>query len=179
MKTPATTSLKTLLTQPARLLALTALVAISAGVLQTANAAPGGHGDHGGLGWSMGSPRHMDRMFDSINATPEQRTQIQQILGAAREELKGQREQGKTLRDQSAALFAQPTVDARAAEALRVQIQAQQDQASKRMLQAMLDVSRVLTPEQRKQMAERMQQRRSMMERHRGERLHNDGGKPR
>jgi Spy/CpxP family protein refolding chaperone len=47
------------------------------------------------------------------------------------------------------------------------------------MLQAMLDVSRVLTPEQRKQLAERMQQRRTMMERHRGERLQNEGVKPR
>ncbi len=176
------TSVKTLLTQPARLLALTALVAISAGVLQTAHAAPGehgGHGGHGGPGWSMGSPRHMDRMLDSINATAEQRTQIQQILGAAREELKGQRAQGKTLREQAAAIFAQPTVDARAAEALRVQMLAQHDQASKRMLQAMLDVSRVLTPEQRKQLAERMQQRRTMMERHRGDRLQNEGVTPR
>ena len=33
---------------------------------------------------------------------------------------------------------------------------AQHDQASKRTLQAMLDVSRVLTPEQRKALAERM-----------------------
>jgi Spy/CpxP family protein refolding chaperone len=43
------------------------------------------------------------------------------------------------------------------------------------MMQAMLDVSRVLTPEQRKQLAERMQQRRSMMERHMNERRALDG----
>jgi Spy/CpxP family protein refolding chaperone len=35
------------------------------------------------------------------------------------------------------------------------------------MLQMMLDISAVLTPEQRKALAERMAQRRSMMERHR------------
>jgi protein CpxP len=47
---------------------------------------------------------------------------------------------------------------------------AQHDAASKRMLQAMLDVSRVLTPEQRAKLAERMQQRREMMQRHDKER---------
>jgi Spy/CpxP family protein refolding chaperone len=68
------------------------------------------------------------------------------------------------------ALFTQPTVDARAVETLRQQMLAQHDQASKRMLQTMLDVSRVLTPEQRKTLADRMAQRRSMMDRHRTER---------
>ena len=68
------------------------------------------------------------------------------------------------------ALFAQPTVDARAAETLRQQMLAQHDQVSKRALQAMLDVSRVLTAEQRKALADRMAQRKAMMERHRAER---------
>jgi Spy/CpxP family protein refolding chaperone len=68
------------------------------------------------------------------------------------------------------ALLAQPTVDARAAEALRQQASALHDQASKRVLQAMIDVSRVLTPEQRKTLADRAAQHRSMMERHRAER---------
>ena len=68
------------------------------------------------------------------------------------------------------ALFAQPTVDARAVETLRQQQMAQHDAASKRMAQLMIDVSRVLTPEQRKALAERMAQRRALMERHRGER---------
>ena len=67
-------------------------------------------------------------------------------------------------------LFRQPTVDANAAEALRQQMLQQHDQASRRMLQAMLDVSRVLTPEQRAQLAQRMQQRREMMQRHEQER---------
>jgi Spy/CpxP family protein refolding chaperone len=68
------------------------------------------------------------------------------------------------------ALFTQPTVDARAVEALRQQLLANHEQVSRRMTQAMLDASRVLSPEQRKQMAERMDQRRSMMQRHRAER---------
>jgi protein CpxP len=42
---------------------------------------------------------------------------------------------------------------------------AQHDQASKRMMQAMLDGSRVLTPEQRAKMADMAGQRRAMMDR--------------
>jgi periplasmic protein CpxP/Spy len=90
-----------------------------------------------------------------------------------------QREAGRKLHEQGQALWAQPTVDARAAETLRQQMLAQHDQASKRGMQLMLDVSRVLTPEQRKQIAERLQQRRSMMERHRGERESLERGAPR
>jgi Spy/CpxP family protein refolding chaperone len=154
----------------ARMLLATLLVAVIASVSQVAMAAgPGGHGMHGGMGM-MGNPRHMERMLDAVNATAEQRTQIQQILQTARADMSAQREAGRKLHEQSAALFAQPTVDARAAETLRQQMLAQHDQASKRGLQVMLDVSRVLTPEQRKTLAERMAQRRSMMERHRAER---------
>ena len=61
-------------------------------------------------------------------------------------------------------IFAAPTVDAAAAESLRQQMLAQHDQASKRMLQAMLDVSKVLTPEQRAKMAERAKQRQAVMQ---------------
>jgi Spy/CpxP family protein refolding chaperone len=77
------------------------------------------------------------------------------------------------------ALFTQPTVDANAAESLRQQMLARHDAASKRMMQAMLDVSRVLTPEQRQQLAQHMKQRRDMMERHMKERRQLDGAAPR
>ena len=155
-----------------RLLVATAAVALAGGLSQTAWAAPhDGPGMHGGPGMGMmGHGRHMDRMLDSVNATPEQRTQIKQILQTAHADGAAQREAGRKLHQQSQALFAQPNVDARAVEALRQQMLAQHDQASKRMTQVMLDVSRVLTPEQRKTLADRMAQRRAMMERHRSER---------
>ena len=53
-------------------------------------------------------------------------------------------------------LLAQPTVDADAVEALRQKQLAMHDAAGKRMTTAMLEISRVLTPEQRKQIAEYM-----------------------
>ena len=163
----------------------TAIVVAAASLSPPAVAMPGDHGGRGGMqgmhdtsmhgggmhgGGMMGSPKMAERMLDGIGASAEQRTQIRQLVEAAQKDMSAQRESGRTLREQAARLFAEPTVDARAAETLRQQMLAQHDTASKRMTQLMLDVSRVLTPEQRKQMAERMAQRRTMMERHRHER---------
>jgi protein CpxP len=131
------------------------------------------HGGRG-MGGVMGSPVHMgrmiDRMLDGVNATDEQRGQIKQIAQAATADLKAQREAGSALRERSMQLFTQPNVDANAVEALRQQMVAQHDQISRRVTQALLDASRVLTPEQRSKLAENMKQRREMMQRHRQER---------
>jgi len=162
--------------RPLRLMAATMTLALAAGFAQHASAQPhggrGGMPDGGPMGgmMMMGAPHMADRMLDAVNATAEQRTQVKTIMQAAQADLKAQRDAGRTLHEQGQALFTQPTVDARAAEALRQQMLAQHDAASKRMLQAMLDVSRVLTPEQRKTLADKMAQRRIMMERHRAER---------
>ena len=157
-----------------RLLVATAVIALAGGLSQAVLAAPhdghGGHGGRSGPGMGMFDGRHAEQMLDAVNATADQRVQVKQILQAAKADIAAQRGASRQLREQSQALFAQPTVDARAAEALRQQMMAQHDQASKRMLQVMLDVSRVLTPEQRKTLSDRMTQRRAMMERHRAER---------
>lgn len=167
--------------RPLRLLAVTAMLAMAGGVAQTAFASPyDGHRHHGAMGQmgamdgmgglAMGHPRQMERLYDSVGVTAEQRTQIRQIMDAARADLQAQREAGRQLHEQTRALFAQPTIDAGQAEALRQQMLTRHDQASKRMLQAMLDVSAVLTTDQRKAIAERMSERREMMERRRAER---------
>ena len=158
--------------RPFHLLAATLALALAAGVTQTANAqphpGPGGPDMHMGMG--MGQPHQMERMLDAVNATADQRAQVKSLVQAAQADLHALHQNGRQLHEQSQALFTQPTVDANAAEALRQQMLAQHDQASKRTLQLMLDVSRVLTPDQRKTLAERMAQRRSMMDRHRAER---------
>jgi len=184
---PTTTTGTASMATPLRMTALAVLLAIGASAAQTASAQPndmrGGadyrHGQRGAAdmghgmdhGMGLGNPRMMGRMLDAVNATAEQRAQIKQITEAGRADMKARHDAGRQLRADSAALFAQPTVDARAAEGLRQQMLAQHDQASKRQLQTMLDISRVLTPEQRKTLAERMTQRRSMMERQRAERM--------
>ena len=161
----------------ARLVATGLLVAAAGAFTLTVHAAPGagmeGRSGHHAAGMGMpmmGHPQQIERLLDSVNATADQRSQIKAIVQAAAADMKAQRASGMALHEQSRALFTQPTVDARAAEALRAQMSAQHDQASKRGLQVMLDISRVLTPDQRKLLADRMAQRRSMMERHRAER---------
>ncbi len=123
-----------------------------------------------GMGMGMMGGPGMARALDGVGATAEQKAQIQQILQAARGDLRAQREAGAKLHEQMRSLFAQPNVDARAVETLRQQMLAQHDAASKRMTQAMLDAGKVLTPEQRRTLAERMTQRRELMQRHRAER---------
>jgi Spy/CpxP family protein refolding chaperone len=103
-------------------------------------------------------------MLDGLNATDAQRTQIKQIAVAAAQDLKAQRDAGRGLHQRSMQIFTAPTVDANSAEALRQQMETQHDQASKRVLQAMLDVSRVLTPEQRAMIGTRMQERQAAMQ---------------
>ena len=112
----------------------------------------------------------MMRMLDRVNATPQQRTQIQQIMQTQATEMRAQREAGRALRQEAMTLFAQPKVDDAAVEAQRQKQLAMHDAASKRMTTAMLEISRVLTPEQRKQMADYMSQRAEMMQRHQRER---------
>ncbi len=129
----------------------------------------GHHAMHAGAHGPFGG-RMLGHALDAVNATPEQRTRIRAIMQGAAADVRQQREASRGLREQAMALFAQPTVDARAVEALRQQMVQQHDQTSRRWTQALLDASAVLTPEQRKQLAERMQQRREMGERHRRER---------
>jgi protein CpxP len=126
----------------------------------------GEHGYHG-RGMDM---KWSGRMLDAVKATPEQRAQIQKIMEGARIDLHAQRESGQALRGQLMQAMAQPNIDANAVEQLRQKMLAQHDQVSKRRMQAMVDAARVLTPEQRKQLSERMGQRRDMMERHHRER---------
>ena len=121
-------------------------------------------GDHGGM--MMMS----ERMLDSVGASAEQKTRVRDILKVAHDEQRQQREAGQTLRQQMMQLLAVPQIDAAAAEALRQKDQVRHDAASKRRLQAMLDVQAVLTPEQRAKMAEQMKPRWDMMDRHQRER---------
>ncbi|MCY4756949.1 Spy/CpxP family protein refolding chaperone [Pelomonas aquatica] len=97
---------------------------------------------------------HLGHLLDLANATDAQRSQIEAIFKAARQDLAGQRDAGRQLREQWVALFAATNVDAVAIESVRAQMSAQHDAASKRMSQAGIDAARVLTPEQRGKIAE-------------------------
>lgn len=179
-------------------LMLAALVLAGAGIFTSAAEAAGpgtgpgygpgmGHGPgmmmHGGPGMGMSQgpgagARHMERMLAGVNATPEQRAQIGTIMQAARDDVRKIHEGAAALREQSRQLWSQPNIDANAAESLRRQMLAVHDQVSQRMLRARLDASAVLSPEQRRLLAERMAKRQEMMQRHRAERQALEGVPP-
>lgn len=157
-----------------RAFALVAAIGVAGGVAAWAQPHHGGMA--GAPGMMMFGPR-MDHALADVGASDQQRAQVKQIMQAAMADLRAQREAGRDLRQQMMQAFTQPTVDANTVEALRQKMLAQHDQASRRMMQAMLDVSRVLTPEQRTQLAQRMQQRGEMMRRHMEERRQLDAPK--
>ena len=134
----------------------------------------GGDGPMGGRGGHMGQPhgRHggghmMERVLDTADATKEQRTKIRQIMVAAEEDLRAAHSGQRGERAAMMNLLAQPKIDAAAVEKLRSEGLARHDAASKRMTQAMVEAANVLSPEQRKKVADQMaqmQQRRAMMQ---------------
>ena len=155
-----------------RLMAVSVFVVGAAGATFSAHAqdrhGPGmGGGGHGGMmmfdGPAGRNGHGLDRMLDGLNASAAQRAQIKQIAMAAATDLKAQREAARGLHEKGMQIFTAPTVDAAAAESLRQQMSAQRDQASKRRLQAMLDIAKVLTPEQRAKIGERMKERQAVM----------------
>jgi len=125
-------------------------------------------GDMGPGAMFRGSPerigRMVDRMLDGLNASDAQRSQIKQIATAAAADMKAQAEAGRGLRQRAMQAFTAPNIDPAAVEQIRQQMLQQHDQMSRRMTQAMLDVARVLTPEQRARLGERMRDRQAQMQ---------------
>jgi periplasmic protein CpxP/Spy len=140
-------------------------VMIGAAVAQPADGrGPGGGGGRGGHGGGC-EPAAMapsvlpmgpglDRMLEDIKATTEQRDQIRKIVQQAR-----QAEQDSQRSTHEQLLQAFVAADAKQAEAARQQTLSRHDAASKRANQVMLDVAKVLSAEQRKQLVERLKQR--------------------
>ena len=127
-------------------------------------------GRHGGPHEGLGGLGLSGRALEAVKATPEQRDRIRQIFEAARRDMAGQRNARRALNEEARRLFSQPEVDAAAAETLRQKMAAQHEQVSKRRMQAMVEAARVLTPEQRRQLADLDKRRGEMRERHRRER---------
>ncbi|HET9854697.1 MAG TPA: periplasmic heavy metal sensor [Methylomirabilota bacterium] len=149
----------------AAITAVLAIVATATGIGVTALA----HG-HGGGGWHRGGfmgahldparlDEHLDRMlkhlYVEVDATDAQKLQLAPIVKAAARDLLPMRDRMRDARQQAVALLSQPTIDRGALKALRANQLQMAEQASRRFTQALADVADVLTPEQRKQLAER------------------------
>lgn len=105
--------------------------------------------------------QHLDRalkhLYVEIDATDEQKQRLEPIVKQAVKDLLPAREKAHAARKQAVELLAAERIDRGAIEALRAEQIQLAEQASKRFTQALADVAEVLTPAQRKQIAERME----------------------
>jgi Spy/CpxP family protein refolding chaperone len=130
------------------------------------NAATGGfhRGGHHGAQMANASPAdvaaHVDRMLQHIytetSATPAQQAQIAPLLQATVTDLMQLHDQFHTEHAQMLALLTADTIDRAALENARVAQLSVLDQASKELVQLLADTVGVLTPAQRKTLAEKL-----------------------
>jgi Spy/CpxP family protein refolding chaperone len=151
----------------ATIAALIGTLAAGVGAKAWAHGGPGGWHRGGGFMGGPMDPAAMDERIErmvkhfavEVDATPEQRAKLTEIAKAAAKDLRPMRDKVRDARKRGMELLSAPTIDRAAIERLRAeQIQAA-DAASRRLSQALADTAEVLTPEQRKQFAERFQRR--------------------
>jgi periplasmic protein CpxP/Spy len=100
--------------------------------------------------------RALKHLYVEIDATDAQKQQLVPIVKDAARELVPLGAKMHEARRQAVELLSQPNIDRAAIETLRANQLKLAEQASQRFIQALADVADVLTPEQRKQLAERI-----------------------
>jgi len=143
--------------------AITTVVAGLATGIGTRAFAQGGH-----CGWHRGGvtldpaalDAHLDRalkhLYVEIDATDAQKQQLAPIVKGAASDLLPLCTQMRAARRQAAELLSQERIDRAALETLRADQLKVAEQASRRFAQALADIAELLTPEQRKHLAERV-----------------------
>jgi len=106
-----------------------------------------------------GHGSHISRLYAEVQATDAQKAKIDPLVKAAMADLKPLHEQLHELHKKLLEQASAPTIDRAALEATRQRGLALADKASKRILQLVADVGDVLTPEQRKKLAEHLSRR--------------------
>jgi Spy/CpxP family protein refolding chaperone len=149
------------------LLIASTLVLAAATPAVFAQSGPGRMAGHHEAHGMPGGHRLLDALED-VGVSAATREQVKAIFKAAREDLKGQHDQGKALRQQALHLWAAPNIDAAALDAVRKQQSVLHDRTTSRMQQAMVDAGRLLSPEQRAKLAERMKKGMQRMQQRRG-----------
>jgi protein CpxP len=99
--------------------------------------------------------RRVDRALDRVDATTEQREKVSGIFKGAFNDLTALGIKPWETREKVLTLMRADTVDPAAFEALRAEQISMADTASKRVVQAMTEAAQVLTPEQRRELADR------------------------
>lgn len=126
--------------------------------------AQGPFGHHAAMGAPM-DPAQMEERVERMvkhfaveaEATPEQRERLTTIAKDAARDMAPLREKLRTARTQGIELMAAPVIDRVAIEKLRAEQITLADASSKRVTQALADAAEVLTPDQRRKLADRAQ----------------------
>lgn len=101
---------------------------------------------------------HLDKALTAVDATPEQKTRIHDIMRGAMASMDPLHQRlGSTHADLHRLLLA-PVIDRAALEKLRSDRMADIDQASRTLVSALADAAEVLTPEQRAKLGQVMMQ---------------------
>jgi len=100
----------------------------------------------------------VERLLSKVNATPEQRDKVDAIVTAAVNDVMALRKDQTGRHEKILAIIKADTVDRSALESLRAEQLGLAEAASKRIVQAVAEAAEVLTPEQRRRLAERWEQ---------------------
>jgi protein CpxP len=101
--------------------------------------------------------RGLKHFYVEVDATEAQKQKLDPIVKQAAKDLMPLRAKMHEARKQATALLSAETVDRTAIESFRAQQLQLADAASKRFSQALADVAEVLTPAQRKDLAQRLE----------------------
>ena len=138
------------------LAAAAVIVGVGVAASQTWGGPGHGMGRMGGPFMNMRAEWGVNRMLDRLDATPEQKQKVTEIVKSALADLEPMRASAATIRQDAARLLKADTIDRAEIEKLRTQRIAQADAASKRFTQAFADAAEVLTPKQRAELVGRM-----------------------
>lgn len=107
-----------------------------------------------------GHHRGFYRMLEELELTEEQEEKIWDIVDQARSEVRPVMREFRKTRREAAELLAAENIDRAAVEKLRSERIASLDEVSKKMVDAMLQVAEVLSPEQRAEVLELIEEHR-------------------
>jgi len=141
---------------------ITAAVVLAAGSALALAHGMGGGWHHGGMGADEMAEHlqtHVRHVLDEVDATPEQKAQVKDIVAAATKDLQALHQQNGGIHKELHEIFTAPTIDRAKLESVRAAHMQALDTASKRCATALADAAEVLTPEQRQQLGEKMAKR--------------------
>jgi Spy/CpxP family protein refolding chaperone len=131
--------------------------------------------DHGWMGEPGGGDakdqdkriaRHVEHLLHGTDVTKDQIAKITSAYQAAAADLAPLHANGRELHKRMGDLLSAPTIDRAAIETVRIQLQQMHETGSRRMTQARIEASEVLTPAQRVKVAAMLRERGERMREH-------------